>query len=93
MPEKSVQVGRLVCSVQGRDSGRFYLIVGMENQAGVWVADGEGRKVEKPKKKNVKHLKFYDIMAPAVVEKSSRGRRITNEDVRNELKSIVCQNL
>jgi len=89
MSEKSVQVGRLVCSVQGRDSGRFYLIVGIENQTGVWVADGEGRKVEKPKKKNVKHLKFYDIMAPAVVEKVSRGRKITNEDVRNELKSMV----
>jgi ribosomal protein L14E/L6E/L27E len=93
MSEKSLQVGRLVCSVKGRDSGRFYLIVEIENQAGVWVADGEGRKIEKPKKKNVKHLKFYDIMAPAVVEKVQRGRRITNEDVRNELKSIIKKSL
>lgn len=91
MSDKTVQVGRLVCSTRGRDSGRFYLVVGIENETKVRVADGEGRKVENPKKKNIKHLKFYDIVAQEVVDKVRKGKRITNEDVRKELKNLVLQ--
>lgn len=91
MSDKTVQVGRLVCSTQGRDSGRFYLVVGIEDETKVRVADGEGRKVENPKKKNIKHLKFYDAVAQELADKVRRGKRITNEDVRKELKSLVLK--
>jgi hypothetical protein len=53
------------------------------------VADGDVRKVENPKRKNVKHLKFYDIIAGEVSDKNLNGRRIANADVRKELKSLV----
>lgn len=89
MIEDAVQIGRLVCSIQGRDSGSFYLIVGIEDESRVLVADGEGRKVEKPKRKNIKHLKFYDVIAGDITEKVQNGRRVNNTDVRKELKNLV----
>ncbi|NPV74430.1 MAG: RNA-binding protein [Pelotomaculum sp.] len=84
-----IQIGHLVCSVQGRDSGRFYLVVGIEGESRVLVADGEGRKVENPKRKNIKHLKIYGTVAGLVADKARNGRKITNADVRKELKSLV----
>ncbi|MCL6634672.1 MAG: KOW domain-containing RNA-binding protein [Peptococcaceae bacterium] len=89
MLKDGVQIGHLVCSTQGRDSGRFYLVVGIENESRVRVADGEGRKVEKPKVKNVKHLKFFDVVAGELMNKVQSGKRITNAVVRKELKSLV----
>jgi ribosomal protein L14E/L6E/L27E len=91
MSENEVRIGQLVSSLQGRDSGLFYLVVQIENESRVRIADGEGRKAEKPKSKNIKHLKFYDIVAVNIFDKTQIGKRVTSEDVRKELKSLVCQ--
>lgn len=91
MSENLVQIGRLVCSMQGRDSGRYYLVVGSVNETRVQLADGEVRKADNPKTKNVKHLKFYDMIAGEVYDKVINGKRITNADVRKELKSLIEQ--
>ncbi|MDD4237560.1 MAG: KOW domain-containing RNA-binding protein [Desulfotomaculaceae bacterium] len=91
MSENVVQIGRLVCSMQGRDSGRYYLVVGSVNDTRILLTDGEVRKVENPKIKNVKHLKFYDMIAGEVFNKATNGKRITNVDVRKELKSLIEQ--
>lgn len=91
MSENTVRIGQLVSSIQGRDSGRFYLITGIENETMVNVADGEGRKVENPKRKNIKHLIVYDTVAEYMLEKAQTGKKITNTDVRKELKSLVSR--
>lgn len=91
MSENVVQIGRLVCSMQGRDSGRFYLVVGSVNETGVLLADGEVRKVVNPKRKNIKHLKFYDKIAEELFTNAINGKRITDVDVRKELKSLIEQ--
>jgi len=90
-PVAGCQVGHLVSSTRGRDYGRFYLVLGIEDGRRVRVADGEVRKVEKAKRKNVKHLKFYGVTANEVAEKALSGKKIANTDVRNELKSLVNQ--
>ena len=45
-----VQIGLLVRSTRGRDRGRYYLVVGMESETKVRVADGDLRRVESPKR-------------------------------------------
>jgi len=91
MSENEVWIGQLVSSLQGRDSGMFYLVMKVDNESRVLVADGDGRKVEKPKRKNIKHLKFYDTVAKDIFAKAQTGKRVTNEDVQKELKSLVSQ--
>ncbi|OPY59722.1 MAG: hypothetical protein A4E55_00071 [Pelotomaculum sp. PtaU1.Bin035] len=85
----AVKVGHLVCSIKGRDKEKLYLVVGLESPSRVRVADGEGRKVENPKRKNVNHLKFTGLIAGEVADKALVGKRITNADVRKELKSLA----
>ena len=89
MADESVQPGRLVGSVKGRDRGRFYLVIGPADSLFVLVVDGEGRKVDNPKRKNVRHLQFYDSLAGEVAVKVGAGKRVTNMDVRKAIKSLV----
>lgn len=51
-----LEVGRVVRSKAGRDTGRLFLAVGVFDEEHLLVADGDLRKVEKPKKKKLKHL-------------------------------------
>lgn len=50
-----MQIGSVVKSKSGHDSGSFYVVVALEGEF-AYIADGRRRKVAKPKKKNVKHL-------------------------------------
>ncbi|MTI80758.1 MAG: hypothetical protein FH758_07735 [Firmicutes bacterium] len=80
-------IGQLVCSIAGRDKGSLYVVVKMAEKNNVWVADGRKRKVEKPKKKNSKHLKKL----PNPADKSSENK-LKDEVVRNIITQYRKQN-
>lgn len=50
-----MELGSVVKSKLGHDSGSFYIIVKIDEK-GVYIADGRRRKLLKPKLKNIKHL-------------------------------------
>ncbi|WP_242865981.1 KOW domain-containing RNA-binding protein [Desnuesiella massiliensis] len=67
-------VGNVVYSKAGRDEGNYYIIVGVVDSNYVLLADGKCKKIQKPKKKKIKHLQLtnevaYDIKE-SVVNKS-----------------------
>ena len=70
-------VGQIVCSASGRDKGYFMVIVG-EDDRYVYVCDGKERPLERPKRKNAKHLKF----TKTVMNQESFK---TNKNLRKEL--------
>ena len=47
--------GMLVYSKAGRDKGKLFLVLAVENDF-VYLADGDTRRVTKPKKKKLKHI-------------------------------------
>lgn len=49
-------VGMICASAQGRDKDCIYVICGIQSPSFVYVADGAGKKLNCPKRKNVKHL-------------------------------------
>ena len=49
-------LGTVVKATAGRDAGRLFVIVGAQGKD-VLIADGKTRKLEKPKRKNIKHLR------------------------------------
>lgn len=51
-----ITVGRVVRSTAGRDKGRLFLAIGVFDEEHLLIADGDLRKVEKPKKKKLRHL-------------------------------------
>ena len=51
-----IKSGSVVISSAGHDQGRFMVVVGADGGF-VFVADGKERKLDSPKKKNIKHVR------------------------------------
>lgn len=56
-----IEVGRVVRSKAGHDSNDIFAVVGAD-ETYVFISDGKQRKVEKPKRKNPKHLEVTSYM-------------------------------
>ena len=56
MKVKNPCIGSICESLQGRDKGTSYVIVGILPNSFVLVADGNRKKLGSPKRKNLKHL-------------------------------------
>lgn len=50
-----IEKGMIVKSIAGHDKDRYYLIVEVSSKSAL-IADGKRRRLEKPKRKNIKHL-------------------------------------
>lgn len=57
--------GQIVRSAAGRDAGRFFMVVSLEG-AYVFIADGSLRRLEKPKKKKLRHLARTNRILPVL---------------------------
>ena len=52
-----MEKGTIVLSTAGRDSGRLFAVVGIPEDNFRLIADGRLRKLDRPKKKKLRHLK------------------------------------
>ena len=83
----SIQQGDLVISKVGRDSGKTFLVLKVENNF-VYIVNGKERKVSNPKKKNVKHLiKISNASLIELAERINNGERVGNKTVYRNLKA------
>ena len=48
-------VGKIVYSIAGRDKDKYLAVINCDKNY-VWVADGKERKLQSPKRKNIKHI-------------------------------------
>ncbi len=82
----SLQAGQLVYSRAGRDKGKPYLVLARAGETEVWIVDGAARRVEAPKKKNVKHLQPSHIVCGAMQNEMRSGKLPQNGGIRLFLK-------
>lgn len=86
MKERSEpQVGQLVKVLKGRDAGAIYVIVGILDDRFVWIADGNKRKFDGPKRKNAQHLELLPIVSSEVVHSLQESGRVTNGKLRHAI--------
>ncbi len=83
-----VSVGQIVKSKAGRDKDRTFVIIGIVDQQYVLVADGDLRKVDKPKKKKVRHLAKYNIVSEDIKQKIDNNDKVSNLLLRRELEKL-----
>ena len=69
--------GSVVVSSAGRDKGTFLAMLRLEPD-GVWIADGRRRPLERPKRKNPRHV----AETPFTAEEASMA---TNRELRRTL--------
>lgn len=59
-----IEKGCVVRSISGRDANRFYVVMSLEKDFAL-ISDGKVRVIDKPKRKNIKHLRptktFIDV--------------------------------
>ncbi|HOB64188.1 MAG: RNA-binding protein [Clostridiales bacterium] len=85
---KSIEVGTIVYSIRGRDSGRFYIVVEVVDDKFIKIADGELRRIDKPKLKQIKHVKTDGSSIPKLAEKLKEGKKIFDAEIRSSLRSL-----
>lgn len=83
-----LEVGQLVTSKMGRDSGKKYVVIGFYNESHVQVVDGFVRKMDRPKRKNVKHLVVHQASLGALTLEDKAIREFielhSNEEIVGE---------
>lgn len=87
--EDSFAVGCFVNSVAGRDAGKNYVIIQADTEY-VYLADGKIRTIDRPKKKNKKHVRLLDLRDPQLSEKLIAGS-VRNEEIKRAIKLLEKQ--
>ncbi|MBZ9689452.1 KOW domain-containing RNA-binding protein [Clostridium estertheticum] len=80
--DENTLIGKVVNSKAGRDMHRKFIVVGILNSEYVYIADGDLRKIEKPKKKKVRHLDFTGIVAEEVKDLILSKEEVTNSKIK-----------
>lgn len=83
--QTGVELGTICYSKSGRDKGRYYAVVGIVDDEYVLIADGMLRKLSKPKKKKLKHLRMKPIVLNAIGEKLKEGKKIFDAELKSAL--------
>ncbi len=83
-------IGQVVESRAGRDKGRVFLIVAIneEDDAYVFVADGCLRKLARPKKKKRKHLRMLPALSQSIGNKLLTGKQVFDAEIRSCLRNL-----
>lgn len=78
-------IGKLAKSKSGHDKDSIYVIVN-EDETCVYLADGRLKPVEKPKRKNKKHIQIIKRFPKEITELLPRDREFRNEEVKRAIK-------
>ena len=78
----------IVVSLNGRDEGKRFIVIGTQDEYSM-LADGKGRRIEKPKRKKNKHLELEDKAAGPIAEKLKENGKVTNNEIRRFLKATA----
>lgn len=81
---KEVVPGDFVTSISGRDKNRYYVVMSSCGKF-VEICDGDLHKVDKLKKKNIKHIKFAGDFDEGLKRKLAEGKAVSDSEVRKML--------
>jgi large subunit ribosomal protein L14e len=83
------RLGQIVKVLRGRDRDQYAVIIEIINERFVHIADGDKRKFDQPKRKNINHLQLTDEISPEVVNSLKETGRVTNGKLRFALTKYV----
>ncbi|HLS65821.1 MAG TPA: KOW domain-containing RNA-binding protein [Pseudogracilibacillus sp.] len=78
----TIQVGQIVRVTQGREKGKLAVIIGKINERFVLLADGDKRKYDSPKKKNINHIERTNFISEEVRKSLLETNRVSNGKLR-----------
>lgn len=82
-----ISKGDIVMSLAGRDQGKSFFVIACDEQY-VTIVDGKSRKLECPKRKKRKHVRFVSRTDSRVAGKILSGEPVLNSELRRALASF-----
>ncbi len=83
--EKEVAIGTYVISKAGRDKLRPFIIIDVLDSDFVLIADGDLRKLSKPKRKKLKHLSVSKLESKTIKDSLDRGDKLSDVQLRKAI--------
>ena len=77
--------------LRGKDVDHYSVIVEVINERFVLIADGDRRKFDRAKKKNVNHLELQDFISPEITRSLEEAGRVTNGKLRFAIAKFLEQ--
>lgn len=93
VPRELPPIGSMVEVIQGRDAGLVAVVVGHVENRYVLVADGSVRRADKPKKKNIQHVRKIPYTADEIRQKLELDGRVNNAQLRYAVRKFVEERL
>ena len=78
-------IGKFATSKAGHDKTKLYVIMN-EDLEYVYLVDGDLKPLDKPKKKNKKHIQIINRVDETIQNKLETGQIIYNEDIKRAIK-------
>lgn len=76
------QIGQIVKVLRGKDEECFAVVIAIVDERFVMIADGNKRRFDRPKKKNVLHLELQPAISQEVTSSLLETGRVTNAKLR-----------
>lgn len=87
MSEK-IKQGAVVYSLKGRDAGAYYVCVAEADDKFVFVCDGKTHRLNRPKKKNIKHLKHTGKSLDVIAAKLKENKKVFDSEINSSLRNF-----
>lgn len=82
-------IGSYVLSKAGRDKGRYFIVLSIIDENYVMICDGRHRRLENPKKKKVKHLKFFNEVDIEIKNRLLEKKQLSNLLIENSIELFI----
>lgn len=82
-------LGQVVRVLQGREASQYMIIIEIVDDRYVLLADGDKRKTNRPKKKNLHHIEMMDYVSPEVQNSLLETGRVTNGKLRFAISKFI----
>ena len=83
-----LDIGQIVKSKAGRDKGKFFVVFEKIDAKYVLIVDGSLRRIDRPKKKQVKHLAKTNIISNEIRAAILNNEKISNGFIRREFEKL-----
>lgn len=83
------QIGQVVRVLRGREAGQYAVVIKKLDDRFVSLADGDKRKYDRPKKKNIHHIELTEYVSPEIQNSLLNTGRVTNGKLRFTIAKFV----
>jgi len=87
--ESTARIGQVVQILSGTECGSYSIVVQQLDERFVLIADGDKRRFDRPKRKNIRHLRLCDHVSPEVHNSMMETGRVTNGKLRHAVSKFV----